>query len=289
MTRASRILIVLQAALIAGLASQAKAFDPNSTKAGAIFLPPDGTVVRDYVYGAGSANVTDRWYVSVLAAGHSYAIHDLSDYISTAGSTCRSALTSKAYLQSDGTTSLAGTLVGSTNPASFTGGSGLCGVAGGDTFVVNSGTNQTVFIHVTANGLLSNEYEYFRIQIQDTTLFCPWFYTDTNYEAYTQVQNTANQNVTFTLTWYAYVATSGGTPSTLGSTTFTLAPNASTYLAAKSFIPAGSYGGARITYVGPPGSITANTTSLNQTGIGTTHSFNIPFTARSLQGLGGNN
>lgn len=289
MMRTPRIVLtLLLAAVLAGLASQAFAFEPNTTKAGAIFLPADGTVIRDYMYGAGSANPTDRWYVSVLVPGHTYAIHDSGDYVSTAGTTCKSALAAKSYLQADGVTGLAGSFFGQTNPVTFTSGSGLCGIPGGDMFVVNSGTFQTIFIHVTASpAIISTEFVYFRIQIQDTTLSCPWFYTDANYEAYTQVHNTTNQNITFTLTWFAYVGTSGGATSTFGSSSFTLVPNASTYLAAKNFIPAGSYGGAHITYLGPPGAITANTTSVNQTGVGLTHSFNIPFTARgALEGLG---
>ena len=69
--------------------------------------------------------------------------------------------------------------------------------------------------------------------------------------------------------------------------TFTLPPFGSIFTAAKSGagVLAGGLGGVKITHNGPPGAIKANVTSVNATGVGLTHSFNMVFTGLENGGM----
>jgi hypothetical protein len=245
-------------------------------------------------FGTGSSNSVNRWYVTRLKGGRSYSIQATPTQTYNSG-TCTSGFVLLSFYGSDGTSGVPGTLVftGDADPAYRIGFlSTLCsGYQGSWRYAYTpaaAGVDEYIFIKTSPYALsAAADYSYYTISVTDTTLDAPWYYTDSNYEAYVQVHNTTSQNVTFTLTWYSFVASSGGSTSPLGSTTFTLPPWGSTYVSAKGItgLAAGSSGGMKITHNGPPGAIRANATCVNQTGVGLTHSFNIAFTG--ITGDGG--
>jgi hypothetical protein len=255
----------------------------NTSNVTPFFLPANGSTNTQSINGSGGA-VPNRWYVTSLRAGHCYCAESVLSF--TTGGTGDLGISVMSFFQGDGVTPMAEwntfemqapdlDMFASGPMGSSTGSTRYCNVIPGtDNSIV------IVFIRTAALFLNAGSTLTYRISISDTTLFAPWFYTDSNYEAFTQVQNTSSTNIVFTVTHYKYVASSGGSTSVLGLPfSFDLAPFGSTFIPAKgaAFVGAPGDGGIKITYKGPPGALKANVTSVNATGVGLTHSFNIPF------------
>jgi hypothetical protein len=253
----------------------------NATASGAYALAADGITSQDYVYGAGGA-VPQRWYSVTLHGGRSYEFSVEQVTASTPG------INGYVFLnlfQSDGTTPLAGysNIPGfAPRPWAVTPGGNTGGTRATFTYTATPGTVQSVMIQVTLPVGAAGDYAYFKVSVQDTTLFCPWYYTDANFDAFVQIQNVTSGSVAVTLTFYSFVATSGGATAVVGApVTFTLPAFGATFITAKGGggAPPGSSGGIRMTIAGPAGSIKANTTTVNTTGVGLTHSFNVAFSS----------
>jgi hypothetical protein len=265
-----------------GLGLSAPAFAANNnTAANALHLPTDGTAMHDYIYGSAGPGTTQRWYVTTLKGGRSYATQTVTDF---SGPTLRNCLAFIDLFQQDATTPLAGVLnkfsLAESMATSNAGTPLVSGFAGGTRMVYvdtdADNTDRKVFIRITELGqcTTAGDFLFFRVSIQDTTVYGPWFYTDGNYESYVTFQNRSSASVNATVTWYQL-----NTSTALGSSLKTLPPFSSTFVAAKATtgLAAGALGSVKITHDGPPGAINANLTAVNTTGIGTHHSFNMPF------------
>jgi hypothetical protein len=103
----------------------------------------------------------------------------------------------------------------------------------------------------------------FRIRIVDTTLFCPWFFSGSGFEAFILVKNTTTTPRNATVTLYAAAGATVGTPQT-----GTAPGNGSYNLQVSALPPTGfgltsANGGVQIAHDGPPGALIANVTSLS--------------------------
>jgi len=254
----------------------------NTTAATAIFLPADGTTMGGYVFATGGSPA-ERWYLARLVGGHSYSIEVAADN----NSSTRSVYVDTVIFGNDATSSPLGTVTTTDNsrsPYAYGQSSTLnASFAGGHrvTYIPAAAANaqEVIFIRVKdcCAYLTSGSYSYFRISILDTTQFATWFFTNAQYEAFTQIQNTSNATVTGTLTHYAKVAITSGVTTVCGSpVNFSIPPFSSTFIQASANAGCTSGGGgAKITHNGPQGAIHANVTSVNVVGTGLTHSFNI--------------
>ena len=116
----------------------------------------------------------------------------------------------------------------------------------------------------------------FRIRIIDTTLFCPWFFSGSGFEAFILVKNTTSTARNATVTLYNPAGTS------LGTQSGTAPVNGSYNLQVSAASPTGfgltsAAGGVQIAHNGPPGALIANVTSLS---FGSGVSFDTPASPR---------
>ena len=116
----------------------------------------------------------------------------------------------------------------------------------------------------------------FRIRIIDTTLFCPWFFSGSSFEAFILVKNTTSTARTASVTLY----NPAGAP--LGTQTGTVPINGSYNLQVSAASTTGfgltsANGGVQIAHNGPPGALIANVTSLS---FGSGVSFDTPASPR---------
>jgi hypothetical protein len=116
----------------------------------------------------------------------------------------------------------------------------------------------------------------FRIRIIDTTLFCPWFFSGSTFEAFILIKNTTNTARQATVTLYNPAGTS------LGTQSGTAPVNGSYNLQVSAASPLGfglasAAGGVQIAHNGPPGALIANVTSLS---FGSGVSFDTPASPR---------
>ena len=105
----------------------------------------------------------------------------------------------------------------------------------------------------------------FRVRIIDTTLFCPWFFSGSGFEAFILVKNTTSAPRNATVTLYDPAGTTVGT-----AQTGTAPGNGSYNLQVSAPPPTGfgltsASGGVQIAHNGPPGALIANVTSLSFT------------------------
>jgi hypothetical protein len=276
MTRFVRVVLVaILAAAGMSFATTAQAQIQNTIPAGAYHLPADGTIISDYLYSNGG--VTQRWYVATLHGGRSYCVQSTVDFSSF---NTRNPLAEIAVFQTDAATvhpgffglssaekkmfSAAGAPL-----VDFAGGVRRCGVPTGA-----DNAEERIFFRVTEfNGIPANVFFRFRISVQETSIYAPWFYTDGNYESYVTLRNVSSQSFSATVTWYNLAG------AVLGSTTQLIAGFGASFVGAKatSGLAAGSLGSVKITHTGPPGAFVANLTAINATGIGAHHAFNMPF------------
>lgn len=111
------------------------------------------------------------------------------------------------------------------------------------------------------------------VMVIETTLFSPWWFVSpgSGYDSYVEIRNNSAQSIPVTVRAY------GGGGNLAGSTTQTVAANGTLLVLGSSLAPGGGSGSMSIAFDGPPGSITANTTTLSAlTGL----SFDAPFTPR---------
>ena len=275
------------AVLTAALASAAfapPAFADNSVSNEPGYLPPNGSHRTDIVSGTGGT-FPERWYVSILKAGRSYCL----DLFATAASAGTPG-TVIADLYQGNLDPFAGWVNnGTQHPRSYY---TFSNNIGGFRHCINLPawpSERDLWIKVTGEGLGSTTRTVsFSIALTDTTLYCPWFFTSANYEAFTQIQNVSSGPISGTLTHYAANGITGGPTTTCGSpVSFQVSPFSSTFVQAKAIAGCTGGGGGKITHNGPPGAIKANVTSANATGVGLTHSFNVACTPQyDAHGLG---
>jgi hypothetical protein len=119
------------------------------------------------------------------------------------------------------------------------------------------------FANVTLGG--SGTAGGFRFRVVETTLFCPWFFSGSGFEAFILVKNTTGAAHTATVTLSSPSGATVGSPRT-----GTAPANGSFNLQVSASPPTGfglasANGGVIIAHDGPPGSLIANVTSLSFT------------------------
>lgn len=259
--------VALFAVAVLGWAMPAAAAS-NNTAATAHFLPTNGFAMSDYVYATGGVP-DQKWYFASLRAGRSYAFTAIP-YDSSDSSSINSVVT---VYQADGTTLLGVDSQTNIQSPDMWENNPLASYMGGERKTYTSATDQVVFIKVTGGGLAGGTYLSYRVSIQETTLFCPWYFTSDNYESYVQLMNTTSTSRTAVVTFRAY-----NSSTVTGSQSITIAAFGAAFVAAKGAgVAVGSMGSVTITHNSHPGAIRANMTAVNGTGIGLTHSFNVPF------------
>ena len=117
----------------------------------------------------------------------------------------------------------------------------------------------------------------FRIRVVDTTVFSPWFFSGSGFEAFILIKNTTDTPRSATVTLYNTAGTVTGTPQT-----GTVPVNGSFNLQVSATPPTGfglasASGGVQIAHTGPPGALIANVTSLS---FGSGVSFDTPASPR---------
>ena len=103
----------------------------------------------------------------------------------------------------------------------------------------------------------------FRVRIIDTTLFCPWFFSGSGFEAFILAKNTTTTSRSVTVTLFAPTGAVVGAPQS-----GTAPVNGSYNLQVSAPSPTGfglasGSGGVQIAHNGPPGALIANVTSLS--------------------------
>jgi hypothetical protein len=265
-----RLALALTAPLIAADPSVAD----NDANSRPLHLATDGMTIQESI-GTGTPN---RWYVTTLKAGRSYEfrIQPVNTDATTNG------WVGMALFQEDGTTPLPFYFHPmDSSPQTYSSPAVAGGLPiGGDRVVYTTTADKTVLMR-TGGGFTGGTFITYRISVQETSIFCPWYFTSANYDSFVQVQNTTSFGVLFSLQFFGFVASSGDNGPVAAKVgypvNFVLPAFGSTFIAAKGggTVPVGSSGGATITHNGPAGAIKANVTTVNTTGVGLTHSFNV--------------
>jgi hypothetical protein len=275
------------ALLTAALASAAFAppvLADNDTSAEPGYLPPNGSHRTDIVSGTGGS-FPSRWYVSTLKGGRSYCL----DLFPTAASAGFAGIVRPTFFQGGALEPFTGWVSNRIQhpQTSMIANGPMVNNAGGNRYCIElpptPSETVVVFIQVTSSELAATTSTVsFSVALLDTTLYCPWFLTSANYEAFTQIQNVSSGDpIAGTLTHYAAVGTTGGSTTTCGAPVpFSVPAFSSTFVQAKATAGCTGGGGGKITHTGPPGAIKANVTSVNATGVGLTHSFNLACSAQ---------
>ena len=118
------------------------------------------------------------------------------------------------------------------------------------------------------------------IMVVENTLFTPWWFVSPSagYDSYVEMRNNTEQTITATVRVYDL---SGAL---IGTAPRTIAANGTALVQVSALVPGAASGSASITFMGPPGSIAANVTTL---GGGTGLSFGALFTPRANLGTFG--
>ena len=101
-----------------------------------------------------------------------------------------------------------------------------------------------------------------KFRVMDTTLFAPWFFSGSGFEAFVLLKNTTNQAISTTVTLYSTAGAS------LGSQTAVVPANGSYNLQVSAAPPTGfgipnATGTVQISHLGAPGALLGNVTSLS--------------------------
>jgi hypothetical protein len=113
----------------------------------------------------------------------------------------------------------------------------------------------------------------FNVMVIETTLFSPWWYglPSAGYDSWVQIRNNTAETLSVTLRIYY------NTGSIAATSVQNVPANGVVLVQVGSLVAAGGAGSLSLTFAGPPGSVTANTTTLSgSTGL----SFDAPFTPR---------
>src|SRR5262249_20165955 len=154
-------------------------------------LLPDGTLKYGIVYGSSSPCCNQAWYIVALQGGRSYAITLTPDatYPNGSGANHNDFVLSSFY-SNDSVNPPPGVLLYRADDAPAARVSSYLlyeGYAGGWRHSYISGvpvnTTENLVIKVTP-WTLTNAADYvaFRISVQDTTLYAPWYFTSADYE-----------------------------------------------------------------------------------------------------------
>lgn len=132
------------------------------------------------------------------------------------------------------------------------------------------------YVQVTRNAASSTTSAFYRIRVVESSVYSPWFFSGSGFEAFILIKNNTGIARTLTVTLFS----TGG--AILGTQTGMLPANGSLNLQVSAAPPAGfglasASGGVRITGDAPLGSITANVTSLS---FGSGVSFDTPAVPR---------
>jgi hypothetical protein len=195
----------------------------------------------------GAAPADQNWFRYQVKAGRSYCVEVDNGEAETS---IRD--TVLAVLRADGTTSI-GTNDDVTDEPAASLLSRFCYIAT---------ASEDNLAEVTAGG--TGTAGTFRVRIVDTTLFCPWFFSGSTFEAFILVKNTTTTARSATVTLYSPTGT------IVGTQTGTAPVNGSYNLQVSAPSPTGfglssANGGVQIAHNGPPGALIANVTSLSFT------------------------
>jgi hypothetical protein len=131
--------------------------------------------------------------------------------------------------------------------------------------------DEKVYIRVSA-GVSGSSFKV-RTQLIETTLFSNWFFTGSDYLAYTLIRNTTNEPLQYGIRWRNAAGTEVAHDSGVLPANGSIAINARAYPGAVTAIA----GTVDIIHIGPPDAIVASTTVLSTT---TGLSFDAPFNTR---------
>jgi hypothetical protein len=232
----------------------------NTPATAAPYKPGQGWIRVD----VGAAPNNQRWYAYQAFLGRSYCVEGVAEEAPTLvydGET--------AVFRSDGATLLGKNHDAATEPAA--------GVVNPGRVCYISDQDDLHYARVGNLGLVTTPKSY-RWRIEDTTLFSPWFFSGSGFEAFVLIRNTTASSVKVTVRLRDTAGAVVGTPQTA-----TVAPNASFNLQVSAPSPTGfglasASGTVEIAYgspvafgttsnpqwaAGAPGSIVATVTSLN--------------------------
>jgi hypothetical protein len=228
----------------------------NLTSGTAYSIKPQAVPATGWV----TTGTPARWYRFSAVAGRSYCA-DTQGGINFDTTSTQFVDTTLDVYRSDGTTSLGSIDDDGQEPFGFFL-SRVCWVAP---------ASETNYIKV---GLEPDDTSLnYALKLTETTLFSNWFYTGADYSAYTIIRNTTSTTLSYTINWR------NGSGAVVGTTSGTLAGNASTFIDARSIgsIGAGKNGTVEIVHNSSPGAIMATSTVLSAT---TGLSFDTFFTQR---------
>jgi hypothetical protein len=241
----SRLFALIVVALVAGTGT---ALADNTNCSGAVFVVPDGSLHQGVFTAPGQL----RWFRFVAKADRSYAIAienlsptDLQPFVEFSEDNAR-----------------LGTCAGPEPNTRFTetadpASRGLSGVVGSARATYVSDTT-TDFFFAISTGVVGQSY---RVRVEETTLFSPFFTTRGPIETYYRLANTTDAPVAFTLTLVDDAGTIVATHAA------TLPPNGTAPLISTGppvagvvglGVPDDTTGQAIIVHWGPPGAIAAD-------------------------------
>jgi hypothetical protein len=109
------------------------------------------------------------------------------------------------------------------------------------------------------------------LRVVETTLWCPWFFIDGDYNAFTLLRNTTNAAVNVAVGW----RDANGT--VVGSALGAIPANGNIALSARTYVTGATSGSVEVVHTGSPEAIMGSTTTLSgTTGVG----FDAPFGQR---------
>lgn len=229
----------------------------NTTVGTAAFATANGpSIYQSYTNAA-----DQRWYLYEVVPGRSYCVETTNAFFENTGVD-----TIINVFRSDGTTAIAGAANddASSEPRAFRG-SRACYIA-----LAADGTIHAVRVIPFSAPATT---QFFQIRVVDNTMFSPWFFSGSGYEAFILMKNTTDTAMTATVTLRS---TAGAV---LGTATAAVPANGSLnyQVSAAPFSLASAVGGVEVAYNGAAGALAGSVTSLNfAAGV----SFDAPFTPR---------
>jgi len=222
----------------------------------------------------GAAPNTQRWYAYSVVAGRSYCAEGSAELTPTnTGSSSYDGET--AVFRADGTTQI-GKVDDVVAEPGGTGGGALFATFNPGRVCYIAPASETNFMRVGSLGLGTSTTS-FRWRVVETTLFCPWFFSGSGFEAFILIKNTTGTAISATVTLR------DPTGATLGTQTGTVPANGSFNLQVSAAPPTGfglpsASGNVTIAFgptvtnpsgynnfmsSGAPGALIANVTSLS--------------------------
>ena len=268
--RQSLVLVVLTAAAVLVAAGGARA--ENSTAANANFVL-FGQVKSDVI--GPTASNQYQWYKLRLVPGRSYSAYAWAPDADPSETTVSLDFT---WWLDNGTTAAGGVGTSEAEPIpNVTDHNGDveyirptttdCAVTSGCTFRLRLAAASA------AAGFTVN------VLVVETTLFSPWWQVGNGYDSAPQIRNNTTSTLSVTYTAYNAAGTVVCTKSANIAGNGTLIFGLGSSVAAGGCGIASGYGSAQISFLGPPGAFTANSTTL---GSASGLSFDAPFTPRTL-------